>query len=281
MRLEPKIGLEPFPGYRLTQILGSGGWGVVWKASSPEGRPVALKFINTSTNQVSSQEIKALQAIKQLRHPHLLEVYHIWSCPGFLVIAMELADGSMHDLLDLYLTEINTPIQPDHVLHFLNQAAEAIDFLNTRQHLIHSQRVAIRHCDVKPSNLLLVGSTLKLADFSLSFPTTATMGNHTRTGTLHYAAPEIFQGIVSDKSDLFSLAVSYYHLRTGKYPYPTPPARFQRGYIRPEPNLEGITAGEQEVLLRALNPVPQARWSSCVEMIQQLQNCLAPLCQAG
>src|SRR6185369_5460159 len=153
-------GTEPYPGYKLQQFLGRGGWGEVWKAI--HGNKVwALKFIPCDTQLVAPYEVRALQAIRQLQHPHLLQMEQIWSCPGFLVIVMEVAEGNLHDLLDVYFTELNAPILPDHVCYFLRQAADAIDFLNTRQHVVETQKVAFRHCDIKPSNLLLVNGKVK------------------------------------------------------------------------------------------------------------------------
>ena len=273
LTLQP--GTEPYPGYKLQQFMGRGGWGEVWKAVHQGGKVSALKFLQCDTQLVAPYEVRALQAIRQLQHPHLIQMEQIWSCPGYLVIVMELAEGNLHDLLDVYYTELNTPILAEHVCHFLRQAADAIDFLNARQHLVDGQRVAFRHCDIKPSNLLLVNGKVKVGDFSLAFKTSAPMGPHARTGTLHYAAPEVFLGLVSDRSDQFSLAVSYYQLRTGEYPFPTPPSTFTKGYQRPAPSLDKLLPDEQQILARALSPVWQDRWSSCVEMMDRLAHCFA------
>jgi serine/threonine protein kinase len=269
-----QAGTQPYPGYTLRQFLGRGGWGDVWKAEREDGQVFALKFLPCDNVLTAPYEVRALQAIRQLRHEHLLQMENIWSCPGYLVIVMELAEGNLHDLLDICFTELNAPVQPDHVCHFLKQAAKALDFLNARKHLVDNQIVAFRHCDVKPSNLLLVNGSVRVGDFSLAFKTTSRMGPHARTGTLHYAAPEVFGGMVSDRSDQFSLAVTYFQLRTGQFPFPNPPGKFTTGYMRPAPDLSALLPDEQRALARGLSTVPQDRWPSCVEMMDQLSRCI-------
>src|SRR5262249_814084 len=145
---------------------------------------------------------------------------------GYLAIVMEVADGNLLDLLEVYYAEFNVPIMADHLCYFLAQAAEAIDFLNARRHLVNGTRVAYRHGDVKPSNLLLQGRVVKLADFGLAVQPPASMGYHRRVGTPAYAAPELFQGWLSDRTDQYALAVTYYQLRTGRLPFPDTPATF-------------------------------------------------------
>jgi serine/threonine protein kinase len=274
-QLNLRPGTEPFPGYQLERQIGSGGWSEVWKARRPEGKPCALKFMECRNDGVPALEVRALHALHAVRHPNLLHIENIWSCAGYIVICMDLADGSLFDLLDVYLAEVETAMSAEHVCHFLSQAAEGIDYLNTRQHTCQGQRVAFRHCDIKPANLLVFGSQVRVADFSLAVQVTAPMWHHRRMGTLHYSAPEIFQGWLSDKSDQFSLAVSYYQLRSGRLPFLDTPSRFTSTYTRPAPDLEWISPGEREVLERGLAPVPQDRWPSCREMMQQLKAAVA------
>lgn len=275
-------GMEPYPGYRLQQQLGVGGWGEVWRAVRvADGAHFALKFLASDSQFASAQEVRALQAIRQLRHPNLVTIEQIWSCANYLVIVMELAEGSLLDLLDVYFAEFKSAILPDHLCYFLGQAAEAIDFLNTRQHQVNGQRVAFRHCDVKPSNLLVHGKTVKLADFSLAVQTTATMWYHRRVGTLDYAAPEIFQGWLSERTDQYALAVTYLQLRTGRLPFHDTPERFSKQYVRPAPDLSGVSAAEGFILQRALAPVPQDRWPSCAEMMERLTRAVSVLAARG
>ncbi len=263
-------GVEPYPGYQLVCLLGRGGWGEVWKAEQPDGNSVALKFLPCDSQLAAAQEIRALQSIRQLQHPNLIHIESIWAYSGHVVIAMELAEGSLFDLMDIYRVDYGSCIFPQHLCYYLAQAAAALDFLNARQHYLNGRRVAVRHCDVKPSNLLVLNGQIKLADFSLAVQATATMGYHRRVGTLNYTAPELFQGRLSDRSDQYSLAVTYCELRTGELPFPEVPHDAGKDYVRPAADLSRMTPGEATVLARALSPVPQDRWPSCTELMDRL-----------
>lgn len=274
-------GAEPYPGYRLECELGRGAWSEVWQARRRDGSACALKFMDCQHDLAPAHEVRALQAVRQLRHPHLLGVENVWGCAGFVVIAMDLMEGSLLDLLGVYLNELDQPMATDHVCFFLSQAAEALDFLNTRQHVVNGLRVAFRHCDVKPSNLLVRGNTVKLADFSVAVPTAATMGPHRPSGTVVYSAPEVFQGWVSDRTDQYALAVTYYQLRTGRFPFHDIPAEFTKTYVHPTPDLSRVGPAEREALGRALAPVPHYRWPSCRDLMSHLSACCRPPAAAG
>src|SRR5262249_50762359 len=143
----------------------------------------------------------------------------------------------------------------------LAEAAEALDYLNARQHKINGARVAIQHCDIKPNNLLLCGETLKVADFGLSSFLIAQLETRNRAGTLDYCAPEIFQSRLSNQTDQYALAITYCQIRGGRLPFSDTPATFQSGYVRPTPDLSMLAEPERPIIAKALNPVPQNRWS--------------------
>src|SRR5262245_1273040 len=140
----------------------------------------------------ASKEVRSIQELSQLRHPNLVRIDNVWIQPGFIVLGMELADGSLLDLFEAYQTEYQIPINPEQVCMYLRQAAEALDFLNSRQHLKEGRRVSYIHCDVKPNNMLLTGSVLKLADYGLATPITSALAGFTSSGTIDFAAPEVF-----------------------------------------------------------------------------------------
>ncbi len=264
-------GMVPRPGYRLRQVLGRGGFAEVWEAETDSGDSVALKFMHTDDGLAAAKEIRALENIRKIQHPNLIRMHEIWCIPGYIVFAMELADGSLLDLFDAYQSEFGTPILAEQVCLHLIQAAEAIDFMNSRQHLIDGHRVGFQHCDIKPSNLLLFeDDTVKVADFGLASPTGAPMRAHRRAGTLDYAAPEVFQGRLSDWTDQYALGVTYCFLRGGRFPFADTPAKFEKNYVRPAPDLSMLPANEKSVVQRALAPVPQARWPSCNEFMTRL-----------
>jgi serine/threonine protein kinase, bacterial len=262
--------MEPYPGYCLTRQLGTGAFGQVWEAETPKGRKVALKFIACAGDRSAAREIRSLQAVRELQHPHLIRIENVWCCAGYLVIAMERADGSLLDLLKTYQARQRTPVTAEHACLLLAEAATAIDFLNTKQHWINGRCVAIQHCDIKPSNLLLLGERVKVADFGLSTFLTCDMENSSRAGTLDYCAPEIFQGRLSGHTDQYALAVTYCLLRGGRLPFANTPRFFDPCYVRPAPDLTMLPASERPVMERALTPVPQDRWPTCTEFLQQL-----------
>src|SRR5262245_44711291 len=115
----PQAGLQPRPGYRLRRILGNGAFGQVWEADTESGPPVALKFMPCGHGGAATRELRSIQVVRQLSHPRLLRIDQVWCQPGYLVVAMELADGSLLDLLELYREEHGTPIPPRRTCEFL------------------------------------------------------------------------------------------------------------------------------------------------------------------
>jgi serine/threonine protein kinase len=190
--------------------------------------------------------------------------------PGNIVIAMDLADASLLDLFLLYAEEFQTPVEPKKVALYLYKTAQALDHLNARKHTYEGRTVGFQHGDIKPNNILLIGDDPKLADYGLATPMNGPTTPCPRHGTMEYAAPEVFQGTLTDSSDQFSLAVTYYLLRTGAFPFPTPPRVPGKNFQRPAPELGLLTPDEQPLLARALSPAPQNRFSTCTELMTQL-----------
>ncbi len=260
-------GAEAYPGHRLREFLGRGAFGEVWTAEVTNGRPVALKFLPLDS---STQELRTLQKIRQIRHPNLVQIDRVWCWARHIVVSMELAEGGLDDLLNVYLTEFDEPMGPAQTCHYLGQIAAALDFLNVRQHRVDGQMVAMRHCDVKPSNMLLFGKNVKLTDFGLSVLATASSQAHSRSGTPAYAAPEVFQGRITERTDQYALAISYCELRGGRLPFADTPSTLARDYVRPRPDLTMLPVAERSIVIRALSPDSLDRWPSCTEFIARL-----------
>src|SRR5271168_473130 len=152
---------EPLPGYRLIEPLGSGGFGEAWKCEAPGGLFKAIKFVFGNLNSLdvdgarAEQELKALNRIKEVRHPFVLSMDRIEVVAGELVIVMELADKSLHDLYVECQTAGLVGIPRDNLLRYLRDAAEALD------HMI--EKHLLQHLDVKPRNLFLICDRAKVA----------------------------------------------------------------------------------------------------------------------
>jgi serine/threonine protein kinase len=225
----------------------------------------------------AGKEIRAIQSLQKLEHPYLVRIFQVWSIPGYIVICMELADGSLLDLLKAYDQEYQSGVSPEHICLFLGQAADAIDFLNARTHMHEGRLVGYQHLDIKPNNILLFGEVAKLADFGLAAVQSQPYSQRKPVGTVEFAATEIFDGKVTDFSDQYSLAVTYCLLRGRYLPFSNTPKTFSstprsiRGsFLRPEADLSMLTDAEKPIIARALSPTPSNRWPNCVTMMKAL-----------
>src|SRR5262245_32470506 len=99
-----KPGARPVAEFELLHRLGRGGFGEVWKATGPGGIETALKFIRLE-NKAGAIEQRSLDLMKNLRHAHLLGCFGAWQRDGYLILALELADGSLLDRLNQALQQ--------------------------------------------------------------------------------------------------------------------------------------------------------------------------------
>ena len=89
---------EPIAGYTVKERVGAGGYGEVWTAEVPGGLVKAIKFVyGYLDDDRASRELKALNRIKQVRHPFLLSIERIEVVDGQLMIVTELAEMSLKD----------------------------------------------------------------------------------------------------------------------------------------------------------------------------------------
>ena len=255
---------EQLPGYTLIDRLGVGGYGEVWRASAPGGLTKAVKYVFGRQEETrATHEMKALERIKEVRHPFLLSLERIEVVDGRLIVVTELADGSLRDRVYACQKEGKPGIPRDELLGYLRDAADALDFLTTQHDL--------QHLDIKPENLLLLAGHVKVADFglvkSISNQTQSLVGGMTPT----YAAPEVFQGRPSNNSDQYSLAIMYQELLTGVMPFHgANAAELTLQHLNEEPDLASLSEHDRYVISRALSKDPNYRFDNCVDMVQAL-----------
>jgi WD40 repeat protein len=268
--LDIRPGAELVPGYRLVARLGRGNFGEVWKATAPGGFAVALKIMPLQ-EKVKATELQALEIIKSIRHPNLVTAFGAWELHGYLIVAMELADRTLGDRSQQARDQGLPGIPPAELLDYFRQAAKGIDYLNQPHHTFAGDRpVSIQHRDIKPQNMLLVGSGVKVADFGLVRLLDRALTTHTGNMTPAYAAPEFLRGHTSNQSDQYCLAVTYCELRGGRLPFEGTLAEVLNGHLTNPPDLSMLPVAEQRAVNKALAKEPGQRWPSCQAFVEAL-----------
>jgi hypothetical protein len=260
----------PSEGYTLGLAIGAGQFGQVFRARAPGGLTVAVKrILRPLSDELCQRELRALELISQLRHPYLLPTHAYWSLQDRLVIVMELADDSLADWLRQCKADGSPGIPPTELIAFFAEAAEALDYLHEQQ---------LMHRDVKPANLLRLNGHAKVADFGLVRMQEAILDQTSSLdGTPLYMAPEAWRHQISIHSDQYSLAVTYAEARLGRRIFHgTNLEDLAREHQQGAPDLAGLGAAEQKVLLRALAKDPDSRYPSCRAFVQALREAVLP-----
>jgi serine/threonine protein kinase len=252
--------------YEMVRPLGRGVFGEVWLArKKTSGIEKAIKIVTQSAEkEAGKRERRALELIKNLRHPYLLATEDFWVADHRLHIVMELADCTLRNRLEACREAGHPGIPEGELIGYIREAAEGLDFLHSR-HVVHR--------DVKPDNILVLNGHAKVADFGLAWQQDKTMAPmRTFAGTPAYMAPEIWGKEGGPPSDLYALAVTYVELRQGR-----PPLKSQPIEEMMFAHLDGILdfepfIGEEErtVLKKAMARMPEERHRSCMEFVDEL-----------
>jgi hypothetical protein len=279
MTVPVSIQTEPIPGYRLLERLGRGGFGEVWKCEAPGGIHKAIKFVYGDLEgahddgKPAEQEFKALARVKQVRHPFVLSIERYEVIEGQLLIVMELADRNLWDRFRECRAQGQPGVPREELLRYMAEAAEALDLMN--------QEYNLQHLDIKPQNLFLVHTHVKVADFGLVKDFEGMSATVTGGVTPVYAAPETFEGRVSRYCDQYSLAIVYQELLTGQRPFNGTTTRqllFQ--HLQQPPDLKPLPEGDRAAVARALAKKPDERYPTCAEFIRAVHagaGCAAPV----
>ena len=202
--------------YRITEKLGEGGMGVVYKAEDTSlDRPVALKFL--APHLVSDEEIRKrfereAKAAAALNHPNVCTVHEIAEANGRTFIAMAFLEGEPLE------KKIEAgPLKLKDALDIAIQTARGLEAAHEK---------GIVHRDIKPANLMITGSGSKqlvtIMDFGLALLTDRSKLTRTdeTIGTVTYMSPEQTYGAdVDHRSDVWSLGVVLYEMVTGQQPF--------------------------------------------------------------
>ena len=266
------IGRE-IANYRITDKLGEGGMGVVYKAVDVNlDRPVAIKVLNSDLvrNPELVERFRAeARAQANLNHTNLATLYSFIVHEGTAMMVMELVDGETLEKM----VRRRGPIPSQEAIPLFKQALLGIGY---------AHRAGIIHRDLKPANLMLSqNGIVKVMDFGIAKVMGAQGMTRTGTqmGTAFYMSPEqVLNKGVDIRSDIYSLGVTLYELLTAHVPFEadsdyqmmahhvsTPPPLPTRFYPY-------IPKGVENAVLRAIEKHPDARFQTVEEFGQALEH---------
>lgn len=260
---ETVAGIE-IAGYELLEKLGSGGYGEVWKAIGPGGLPKAVKILfGEKSGQHAAVELKALQRMRELRHPFLLSIERIEIINNRLIVVTELADRNLSDEFEQCRRNGQTGIERGRLVSYMADVADALDYMY-EQH-------GLQHLDIKPDNILMQGDRAKVGDFGLAKDISRSDVSMLNGFTPMYAAPELFEGNPGVGSDQYSLAMMYAMMLTGKLPFTgRTPAQLMSQHMKSPPDLSSLQPVDRPVVARALSKNPSARFNSNRAFVEEL-----------
>ncbi|MGH8862146.1 MAG: serine/threonine-protein kinase [Jatrophihabitantaceae bacterium] len=274
---EQPIGAE-IAGYRIESVIGRGGMAVVYRAEDTRlGRKVALKLLAAALSDEERFQQRFVQESRlaaSLDHPNIIPIYEAGNADGLLFIAMRYVVGT--DLKVALST--SGPLGLPRTVRLFEQVGDALDAAHER---------GLVHRDVKPGNVLLTSihesdDHVYLTDFGLTKRASSLTGGLTGTGhflgTIDYVAPEQIAGkSVDARTDIYALGCVLYECLTGRVPFARdddaatlwahlvdvpPPVSASRSDTSP---------ALDEVINRAMAKAPEDRYSSCRDLVVDLE----------
>jgi serine/threonine protein kinase/tetratricopeptide (TPR) repeat protein len=265
----PLVAGDKLGPYEILMSIGAGGMGEVYKAVDTRlNRVVAIKTIDQGRRW--DRFHREARAIAALNHPHICQLYDVG--PNYLI--MEFVDGR-----PLY-----GPLQPDQALRFAMQICDALSAAHKNN---------ITHRDLKPDNILVTSSGVKLLDFGLAkiglaraIAATAPLSSETVTqttslteagtilGTASYMSPEQAKGEEADaRSDIFSFGLILYEMLSGRRAFARKSAvETMAAILRDEPAPLDAPPKLSAVVLRCLRKLPAERFQTIDEVCSALED---------
>jgi serine/threonine protein kinase len=283
---EAELKARQLGQYKLSEKIGAGGMGVVYKAHHALlRRETAIKLLlpdKADRDSIARFE-QEVRLTCRLTHPNTIQVFDYGHTPdGIFYYAMEYLDGlNLHQLVHRY------GAQPEErVVHILRQICES---------LTEAHGVGLIHRDIKPANVFLcdrggIPDSVKVLDFGLVKQVSAavdqpvmteTPGDDGIVGTPNFIAPEAIKDCnQSDaRSDLYSLGALGYFLLTGKEVFEGETiAELCQKHLHETPVPPGERAGRdfnpqlESILMRCLEKDPAARPQTAREVAQLLSD---------
>jgi len=206
--------------YEIVSIVGRGAASVVYhgrRATAPYA-DVGIKVLTDKGATVPAKERLRKEALAMLyaRHRYVIRLDDFRSVGDLCYLSMEYAP---HKDLRHYVSERGAECTAAHRERYFSQAAEALGYIH---------RAGLIHRDIKPDNILVINEAeIRVADFGVAvLPSDeASLTDLQRgVGTMEYLAPEVLDGVRCDqRSDVYSLGVTFYELLAGVHPFSQAP----------------------------------------------------------
>jgi serine/threonine protein kinase/formylglycine-generating enzyme required for sulfatase activity len=258
--------------YRITEQLGVGGFGVVYKAYDAElQREVAIKVPHPhriSTPKDTEAYLREARILASLDHPGIVPVYDVGRTEeGLCYLVSKFVEGK----------DLAAKIR--HARYLLIDAVEIV--ARVAEALHHAHQRGLVHRDVKPGNILLDGKGHPLvADFGLALHETNVRASPNLAGTPAYMSPEQARGEghrIDARTDVYSLGVVFYELLTGQRPFAGDPIVVLELVIheevRPPRQLNDLVPKELDrICLKALSKRAVERYSTAIDLAEDLRH---------
>ena len=202
--------------YRITEVLGSGGFAEVYAGTDANGKYAAIKIPQMKLDTTIDSSIidnfeKETEIWKNLEHPNIVGIFSAANQPLPHIVMEMMNRGSLESLMKRHKLTV------DETVHIMLQVLEGLSY---------AHRMATIHRDLKPENILFTSSgEAKITDWGIGKLLSSTEMNKTIgiKGTLNYSTPEQFDknkyGEVDWQTDIFQIGIVFYEMLTGDNPF--------------------------------------------------------------
>lgn len=247
--------------YSFIKDLGNGGFGKVFLAKEKiSNRYVAIKQLLNTNKSEQEDIIHEIEIVSKFENPNIVTYYHHFYEEDVLYLVMEFCSGGT--LRDKILNNKVTPAE----------AIEWIQTLATCLRVIHKKGIV--HHDIKPDNIVFSqNGTIKIADFGVA---------NKDIGTRAYMSPEAFQWDIDStkdpRIDIYALGVTMMELLTNQNPF----SSLSREEIIEKHQsadfpIQELPNWQQEIILKAINKVPELRFQFMIEFEEALKAKSVPI----
>ena len=247
--------------YRFEKELGKGGFGRVFLAREEvSDRLVAIKQLNNTDKEQQEKIIYEIQVVAKFNHPNIVTYHHHFSQDGLLYLVMEYCSGgSLQEKLDV------KQVDAANALLWIQTLAEAFEFVHQK---------GIIHHDIKPLNILFAeNGTIKISDFGVA---------NTGAGTRAFMSPEALNwesdSVKDVRVDIYALGVTLMMLLSGANPfYFLSREEIIALHDKGDFPIKKLPNWQQEIILKAINKVPELRFQSMNDFAEGIKAKQVPL----